>query len=343
MHYSMRDICLQIVYVPRLVTNTFWIGYRLFPYTQTNHMMKPAKPFVTYLALALAVIFWGLSFVATKVALQSFTPFCLIFFRFFAASIFFGLLFWRTGFPSLTRKALKSLLLLAIMQPGLYFTFETIGLQYTSATKTSLIIATIPVVVLVLSALILGERLRRINLFGIILSLCGVALLVFGEKTHATFDGALIGDLLIFGAVLSASLYMVMTRRLGDTISSLHITGMQIIFGAVLFFPAFLYDLPRLDWQAISTESLVALVGLTVFATICAFLCYNYALTKVPVARASVSINTIPLVTAFGAWLLLGESLTLLQLLGAAIVLLAVFLANHSPKTVQHEVVPLEI
>jgi drug/metabolite transporter (DMT)-like permease len=183
-----------------------------------------------------------------------------------------------------------------------------------------------------MSALVLGERLRRINLFGIVLSLCGVALLVFGEKTGATLDGSLIGDLLIFGAVFSASCYMVMTKKLGTTISSLHITGMQIIFGALLFLPAFLWELPRLKWQAVSTESLVALVGLTLFATICAFLCYNYALTKIPVARASVSINTIPLVTVLGAWLLLGESLTLLQLLGAAIVLCAVFLANYSPK-----------
>lgn len=299
--------------------------------------MKPANHLLTYTALALAVIFWGLSFVATKVALQSFTPFCLIFFRFFTAAIFFGLLFWRTGFPLLTRKTLKSLMLLAAMQPGMYFTFETIGLQYTSATKTSLILTTIPVVVLVLSTLILGERLRRINLIGILLSLCGVALLVFGEKTHPTFGGALIGDMLIFGAVLSASFYMVMTRKLGATISSLHITGMQIIFGALLFFPAFLWDLPKLNWQAVSTDSLIALAGLTVFATVCAFLCYNYALSKVPAARASVSLNTIPLVTAFGAWVLLGESLTMLQFLGAAIVLFAVFLANQSPKKEQLE------
>ncbi|MFW2367521.1 MAG: DMT family transporter [Desulforhopalus sp.] len=305
--------------------------------------MKPSQPLFTYLALALAVIFWGLSFVATKVALQSFTPFCLIFFRFFAASIFFMILFCRKGFPKLTSKSLKSLMFLALMQPGLYFTFETIGLQYTSATKTSLILATIPVVVLVLSTVMLGERLRRVNLFGIMLSLGGVAILVFGEKKHTAFGGALFGDLLIVGAVLAASSYMVMTRRLGNSLSSLHITGIQIIFGALLFFPAFLWDLPKLNWQEVSTDSLIALVGLTVFATICGFLCYNYALTKVPAARASVSLNTIPLVTAFGAWVILGESLTTLQLIGAAVVLIAIFLANHSPKADPREAIMGEV
>ncbi len=295
--------------------------------------MKSENSFFTYIALMLAVLFWGLSFVATKVALESFTPFCLIFFRFFAASIFFVIFFYRTGFPPLKKKAVKSLMLLAIMQPGLYFTFETVGLQYTSATKTSLIIATIPVFVLVLSAILLKERVRPLNLFGIILSLAGVAILVFGGQATTKLHGMLIGDFLIFGAVLSASVYMVMARRLGSTIPSHQITGMQIIFGAVLFFPAFLWDLPKLHWGAVSTDSLIALIGLTVFATIGAFLCYNYALTKIPAARASVCINGIPLVTVFGAWVLLGESLTVVQFCGGGVVLVAVFVANHSPKS----------
>jgi drug/metabolite transporter (DMT)-like permease len=282
--------------------------------------------------LATAVLFWGLSFVATKIALQSFSPFCLIFFRFFTAALFFIVLLWRTGFPSLTKKTLKSLLLLALMQPGLYFLFETFGLQYTSATKTSLIIATIPVVVLVLSTFFLKERLRPINTLGVVVSLAGVALLVFGGRPQTALQGMMIGDMLICGAVLAASIYMIMTRRLGESLSSLQITGMQIIFGALLFLPFFLWDLPHLDWQSVTKDSLMALIVLTIFATIGAFLCYNFALTRIPAAQAAVCINGIPLVTACGAWVLLGETLTSMQFLGGALVLVAVFLANHAPK-----------
>ena len=293
--------------------------------------MKKHRMFLTYLALAMAVLFWGFSFVATKIALQSFTPFCLIFFRFITASLFFLLLFSRRGFPHLTRQNLRHLALLAVFQPGLYFTFETIGLQYTSATKTSLIIATIPVVVLVCSLIFLKERLRLLNALGVAVSLLGVSLLIFGGDS-AGLAGSLFGDLLIFGAVFSASIYMIMTRRLGQSISPVQITGMQIIFGAVIFFPAFLWDLPRLHWSEITNESLIALVALTLFATIGAFLCYNYALSRIPAARAAVCINLIPLVTTFGAWLLLDERLSALQGIGGAVVLGAVYLANHSPR-----------
>jgi drug/metabolite transporter (DMT)-like permease len=76
----------------------------------------------------------------------------------------------------------------------------------------------------------------------------------------------------------------------------------------------------------------MALIVLTIFATIGAFLCYNFALTRIPAAQAAVCINGIPLVTACGAWVLLGETLTSMQFLGGALVLVAVFLANHAPK-----------
>ena len=294
---------------------------------------------LTYLALLLAVLFWGFSFIATKVALQSFTPFCLIFLRFFAASLFFIVFFYHKGIQPLSWTTFQSLLILALLQPGLSFTFETIGLQYTTATKTSLIIATIPVVVLSLSAVFLRERIRPINCAGIILSLLGVSLLVFGEVPPDGFNGSLFGDLLIGGAVISAAIYMILTRRLSNTIPSYQITGMQILLGAVLFFPAFLWDLPNNSWDSVTTEALIALAGLTVFATIGAFLCYNYALTRIPAARASVCINGIPLVTAFGAWLFLGETLNGVQMTGAAVVLVAVFLANQDPSP-RSETVP---
>jgi len=234
----------------------------------------------------------------------------------------------------MNRVNIKSLFYLAIMQPGLYFTFETIGLQYTSATKTSLIIATIPIMVLILSYFFLKEKIRLINILGIALSLSGVLLLIFGGRNHEQLGGRLIGDMMILGAVISASIYMIMTRRLGKSISPVQITGMQIIFGAIIFFPAFLWDLPRLHWQAIRFDSIVALIILTFFATIAAFLCYNYALTKIPAARAAVCINGIPLVTACGAWFLLGETLAPLQLGGGMIVLVSVFLANQSTQSI---------
>jgi drug/metabolite transporter (DMT)-like permease len=291
--------------------------------------MKSSNLFTAYSAMVAAVIVWGISFVATKVALEGFPTFTLIFFRFGAASCCFMILIARRGFPKFSRKDHGKLFIMALFEPGLYFIFETLGLQYTSAAKASLIIATIPVVIMVLSALFLGERTGPVGIIGIFLSLVGIGVLVVGDpKFDMTFSGPLAGDLLIVGAVLSCSVYMVIARDLGRGHSPLEITMMQIIYGAVFFAPLFLWELPAIQWGAVSGRAFIALVYLAFFSTIGAFLCNNYALSKIPASQASVFINGIPVVTAISAWFLLGEVLTGLQLAGGALVLLAVFLTN---------------
>lgn len=290
------------------------------------------KAFLPYGALMLAVIFWGFSFIATKVALQSLTPFCLIFLRFSMASVFFGVLLFGRSAPPISRATFKKLVILAVLQPGLYFFFETYGLKYTTATKTALIIATIPIFVLILSNLFLKERLRLLNIVGVICSLIGVSLLIFGDNSADPLGTMMIGDMLIAGAVLSAAVYTIFVRYLGQTVSPIQITGLQIIFGTVLFLPFFIWDARHVQWaEAARPEVVVSVLGLTVFATIGAFSCYNYALSKVAAARASVFVNAIPLVTAFGAWLLLGETLTATQMIGGLVVIGAVCLANYRP------------
>ncbi|MBW1692425.1 MAG: DMT family transporter [Deltaproteobacteria bacterium] len=291
--------------------------------------MSGDKEFGAYLALFSAVIFWGISFVATKIALESIPTFTLILARFALAGCVFLILMVLRGFPRLTRKDHGKIILIALCEPGLYFTFETIGLQYTTAPMASLIIATIPVAVFILAALFLGERTRLVGIVGMVASLAGIAILITADP-HFTWSvsGHLLGDLLIFGAVLSAAFYMVCARSLGKNRSAMEFTGLQTIYGALLFVPAFLWELPEVRWAEMTMRSVAAVGFLTLFATIGAFLCYNHALTRLPATRAAIFINGIPVVTALSAWVLLGEWLTVVQMSGGAMVLAGVFLAN---------------
>lgn len=291
--------------------------------------MSEQEQLKTYGALVATTVFWGLSFVATKVALETIPTFTLIFARFMLAFLFFAAIMIRHGVPSFTPKDHFKLFLMAIFQPGLYFLCETQGLLYTSASKVSLIIATIPVAVMILSAIILKEKTNRLGIIGIFLSLVGIAILVIGDPDfNWGLGGSVKGDLIVFGAVISAAFYIVSARNLGKRYSSREITSMQCFYGALFFAPALFLDIPTLSWAAISPRSLVALLYLVVFATVAAFFFYNYALTRIPTSRAAIFLNGIPVVTALGAWVDLGERLTLLQLAGGILVLAAVFITN---------------
>lgn len=283
-----------------------------------------------YAALSGAVVFWGLSFVATKMALETIPTFTLIFFRFsLAGCLFLGVSAFRGGLPRLTRRGHLKLFVMALFEPGLYFVFETVGLQYTTAPKASLIIATVPVAVLIFARLLIGERIRVISIFGILASLIGIGVLIAGDPTFEwALGGHLTGDLLIIGAVVTAALYMVGARDLGREYSAWTITCFQILYGALFYAPMFFVESTRLDWGDVTFSSILAAVYLTVFATVAAFLCYNFGLTRIQASRAAVFINGIPVVTAFAAWIVLGERLTVLQAFGGALVLFGVWLTN---------------
>jgi drug/metabolite transporter (DMT)-like permease len=302
--------------------------------------MQHSNRLAPYWALSLAVLFWGLSFVATKIALKSFAPSLLIFARFSIAACFFLGAMWHRGFPSLPLKEHAKILLAALFQPGLYFLFETTGLQHTSASKASLIVAAIPITVLVLSTLFLKERLSLLALSGIGISFVGAILLVVGDpETQWALEGPMLGDLFIFGAVVSMALYTIIMKQMIQSHSTLNITGLQTCYGALLFAAALFWDPPKIQSTDVNAPSLIALICLTLFATIGAFFCYNYALARLSASRTALFLNCVPVVTTIGAWAVLGERLTFLQIFGGALVLASVYLIStlekHPPELSQ--------
>ncbi len=287
---------------------------------------------IVYIALISTVIIWGFSFIGSKIAMTSISPFPYLFFRFSIAALFFVVLFLFRGFPSISLKDHSKIFLLSFFEPGLYFIFETLGLSYnTSASKTAIIIGMIPIAVLIFARLILKERITGNKIMGILLSVLGITLLVI-EGSNFSSEGALTGDFLVFGAVITAALYIVITRSVGKKVSAIEITGLQIIYGSIFFTPFFLYELPDINWVQITNQSVISVVVLALFATIGAFLLYNYALTRIQATRAAIYLNGIPIVTLIFAGPILNEELTILQLLGAAIVLFAVYITNMQPK-----------
>ena len=283
-------------------------------------------------ALVAASLLWGFSFVATKVALETFDQFTLVFARFLAAACFFGITTLIRGRPKLTLAIHRKILLIALFQPVLYFLGETGGLQRTTATKTSLIIATIPGVVLLVSRIGGRERVGAAQIAGAITSIVGVAVLVLGDPEMQRGTGGFVGDLFAIGAVISAVFYIILTRSVAKSVNAFDITGLQFIYGAVLFAPFYLFTAGRQEWSAIDATSVLVLVYLIFGATISGFLCYNFALSRIEASRASVYLNGIPIVATLAGWMVLGERMTLLQGFGALIVMVGIFAVSRTSK-----------
>lgn len=306
--------------------------------------MKRDSGLIVYLALSATTLFWGLSFVATKLALETLHPALLLFVRFSVAGVILLILLPRGAIRTLSARNHLLLFATAAFEPGLYFLFETLALQRIHAAEASLIVATIPMVVLLLSAVFLGERNSWKVGAGIALSMAGVAVLaLLGEKSAIHSSLSAQGYLFMVGAVITASGYITLARNLTRRLSALIVTTMQVVYGGLFFAPAALLKWRSFSFQGVSWQSLAGLGFLIVFATVAAFFCYNFALTRTKAAAASVYLNGIPVVTAIAAWLLLGEKLTYAQAIGGSLILFSVYLVNiYSREKVPNDETTLE-
>lgn len=291
------------------------------------------------------MVLWGNSFVATKFILETLSPVQYIFVRFALAALLFIPVLILSRPRRLTFRQHRSLMLVALFEPGLYFLFETYGLRLTTASSASLIIACIPAFVALTAGVVLRERLSRRAWIGIVVSIIGVVAIAILDGAQEAAAGSIPGNLLVLGSVFAATGYIIVARKVSSGLSALEITSYQVMYGALYFLPFFLFSiggrLGGVGFPPVGVHVGGPVVGAMAFLvigpTFLAFLCYNYALSRIPASRAAVFLNGIPVVTVIVAALLLGERLTPLQIVGGVVVIIGVTLTAGPGRTVTSE------
>lgn len=274
------------------------------------------------------MIFWSFSFIWFKIANEAYKPLAIVFIRLLLSVILLSLyLFLRGKFEKIKKEDRKLFLLLALFEPFFYFLAESYGLTYVSATTASVLISTIPVVATAGAWLIFRERLRIINYAGIILSFTGVLIFIMNTRGSFSYDIKGIGLILI--AVFAAVGYNLTLSRLVGSYSPVYIVNVQNIIGAVLFLPIFLAtDLKEFVATPFSFKHFIPIIELAVFASCGAFILFAFSVRNIGITRANVFSNCIPVFTAFFAFILLGDKLTVQNMVGMAVVIAGVFMSQ---------------
>ena len=283
-----------------------------------------------YVSVIMAMVFWGFSFVAFKFANQSFRPITIVFFR-LAVSIFFlfgfALAFKRLN--RIKRKDQKWFLLLALVEPFIYFLGEAYGLTMVTATVGAVIISTIPLIVPFAAYYLFKEKLTPMNYLGLLISFGGVLLVVLTRSGGIVADWK--GILLMFVAVLSAVSYTMVVKILAEDYTPITITAYQSFYGLIMFIPLFLFmEIPHLDFSLVTTESLLAVGFLGVFGSGICFILITIGIRELGAARANIFGNLIPVVTAIVSFFLLKEAMPIVKILGICIVILGLLLSQIS-------------
>jgi drug/metabolite transporter (DMT)-like permease len=279
------------------------------------------------------VVLWGLSFVSSKTILNSgVPPMTMVCMRFLLTTVVLNVLLRRVEPKTrLLRRDALPLMVSGLFGVTVYFFFESRGIKMTSASHASLIIASIPVFTVAAEFLFFRTRIRLLGAAGIALSVVGVFLVVHVPGV-SLLSGSFAGDLFMFGACLSWVAYMLLSRDLHKRLSDLAITTYQSLFGTLFLIPFALLEYRQ--WVPLTLTVGLNLLYLAVLSSAVGNYLYMVALSRLGPVAVSPYVNLIPVVGVLGGVVLLGETVTPVQLLGGAVIIAGVLMVNAKQRRV---------
>ncbi len=299
--------------------------------------MGKSSKILIYLASAVSIILWGLSYIWSNQLITLGVPITFfVFIRIALAAVLLLSFNLITGqFQRIRRKHLLSFLMLSFCEPLIYFLAETYGIKETaSPTISAMIIATVPIVSLIVGHLVFREKVTWVNVLGVFLALMGLGFVLFCKFDTGVGEHFVFGVLLLVLAVFAEVGHASFTKHLSAHYTPQNIAMYQFCFGAVYFLPFFLTDgLDTFDASLLSSWALWRpVLCLSILCSSVAFSLWAFSIKHLGIARSSVFLAMISVVTALSATLLGQEALGLSQWLGVAVCAAGVILSQYVPK-----------
>lgn len=276
-------------------------------------------------AVLLAALIWSSSFAVTKVALGEVPPMTIGALRFAAAAVILGVIVrLRRGAALPGRRQRLFIGVAGLLGITAYFAIENVGVDLTTASDATLIVASYPIITLVWELMWGRASFFAVRLLGMLLAVGGVWLVVENGARSNVGAHRLLGDLILLagGAVWAA--YNLVAQRDTSGSSAVVVTYYQTLAGAAGFI--LLSQFESVSWSAISAGTWARIGFLAVFCSVVAFLLYNYGLTALPPSVAINLLNIVPVAGLFWAVILADENLSMAQVTGGTIVIIGVSL-----------------
>ena len=279
-----------------------------------------------HLSLLCFALLSGSAYVGAKLALQGVGPFTTAFLRFLIACVIcWPILLLTHGARPVRQEHILPLIGFGFFQTTLYFALQYVGLKYTTADNTALIVNTRPLFVALLAVIIFRERFTFLQWAAFLLSFCGVLIVLYNPGA-SFMPNHLFGDSLIVLNALSGAIGIMFGKKLLKNYKPFTILVYQITVGMIGLFPLALYETggqfspAQVAWGPI--------IFLAIFTTAIAQTFFNWGLSRVPVSSTGVYFFIIPVVNIILAHFMFGEPITWLLLLGGGLIVTGVYIVN---------------
>lgn len=290
------------------------------------------KNVIGHFAALFTIIFWGTTFISTKILLVNFTPVEILFTRFILGFIALLIIYPHR----LKNVELKQELFFAaagLCGICLYYLLENIALTFTMASNVGVIISVAPFFTAILAHVFMrSEEKFRINFFiGFLVAMVGI--------TFISFNGFLfklnpIGDLLALTAAFVWACYSILMLKISSFGYPTILTTRRTFFYGILFMiPAlFFFDFKPDVAGFINITNLFNILYLGLCASALCFVTWNYALKNIGAVKTSIYIYLVPVVTVVASALILKEQVTVISAAGTVLTLIGLFISGNKVK-----------
>jgi drug/metabolite transporter (DMT)-like permease len=286
-----------------------------------------------YLKLVAVAFIWGGTWIAGRIVAPHLSPLVSSALRFCMTSVCFLWILTRQKLcvrPSLP--TLGYLGFMALFGIGIYNLCFFEGLRHISASRAALVVATNPICSLIAAHFIFKEPISAKGLLGILISLCGATLVITQGHIENIWNGGIgIGEIMVFGCVLSWVAYTLLSKKAMTELSPLIASSYSIFIGTVMLLIAALVHGDTFDLGAIQFDVWGAIAYLGIIGTFLAYKWYFDGVKEIGPSGAVLFINLVPVFAVLMGVTVLGESINLVSLLGGLCVILGITLTLFKP------------
>lgn len=278
----------------------------------------------------LAVTIWGITYIATKIMLESYDELQILALRFIIAYM----LLWIVKPKIMKAGSLKDeagIFTLSFFGVVLYYLLENMALTYSPATNVSILVSFAPIVTAVgMHLTSKNDKLNRFKILGFFIAISGVILVVYNGTVMLKLSPA--GDILSLGATVAWAVYSVLIGRFLEKYDNVMLTRRMFLYSLVLIIPATLIKSGVPDLRlCLSLGNGLSLLLLGIFGSCLCYLWWNQSIKILGVVTTTNYVYLIPFITMVSAFFILKEDITIMGLAGAVLIIAGVAISDRKP------------
>jgi drug/metabolite transporter (DMT)-like permease len=300
------------------------------------------RPWTAYAAVILTTALWGSNPALTRLVLASIGPITLAWLRWLIVLVILTPVLWveRASIQAAFRHHWKILCVYALLACAPQNIITNLGLQWSSAVNLGLMNSTIPVQILIWSAILGRRRIQSLEILGVAVSMLGVLVILF----QGAFERVLSlqftpGDVAFFVSMLMWSIYTIYLDRRPAKLSAHALIGCISLIGVLQTLPLALFEVMFISTPTFTMTTVLVLAYIGAGPTLLAMLAYNHGVARIGAAKAGVLVHLMPVFASVFAVLVLNEPIRLFHAAGFALVVGGALLALFGPRQTRADLI----